>query len=114
MKPSTFQDFEGARYLVCACGCAKWWVTETEELICDRCGEARQHADAEDEDDEEVLGRVAGREIYHRRQPGLPRRALCGADLEPSTFLYADEVGTARRCLSCEGKAAAAAEGRPA
>lgn len=51
MPVSKFQDFEGVRYLMCACGCAKWWVTESEELICDQCGEARQDEDDEDEDE---------------------------------------------------------------
>ena len=48
--PSEFRDFGGTPYLVCGCGCAKWWVCVSEELICDDCGEARQ--DADDTDDE--------------------------------------------------------------
>jgi len=46
---SKFQSFDGPRYLVCACGCAKWWVSESEELICDKCGECRQYEDDEGE-----------------------------------------------------------------
>lgn len=52
--PSEFRDFEGVRYLVCSCGCAKWWVAETEELVCDDCGEARQDAEDLEADDDEA------------------------------------------------------------
>jgi len=52
--PSEFRDFEGVRYLVCSCGCAKWWVAETEELVCDDCGEARQDAEDPEADDDEA------------------------------------------------------------